>query len=232
MKAVILAGGLGTRLRPFTQVVPKPLLPIGERSVLEIQIERFKKHGFNEIIFATNYKANYVARFFGDGADLGVRITYSKEDQPLGTAGPLSLLRRELTQPFLVANGDILTLMDFRKFYDFAVSRGELLTVAIRRHTTPFAFGNIFFQGDLVTGIEEKQEIVRYILAGLYIMQPGILELIPNGEPFGMDQLIQSMLSTGTPVAKYEFDEYWLDIGHISDYEQSTEIYEQYFREH
>jgi NDP-sugar pyrophosphorylase family protein len=231
MKAVILAGGLGTRLRPFTQVVPKPLLPIGERSVLEIQIERLKRHGFDQIIFATNYKANYVARFFGDGSDHGVRITYSKESQPLGTAGPLSLLRTELTEPFLVTNGDILTLMDFRKFYDFAVSQGKLLTVAIKRHITPFAFGNIFFAGDLVTGIEEKQDIVRYILAGIYVMQPGILDLIPAGQPYGMDQLIQSMLASRTGVAKYEFEEYWLDIGHISDYEQSTEIYEQYFRD-
>jgi NDP-mannose synthase len=231
MKAVILAGGLGARLRPFTQVVPKPLLPIGERSVLEIQIERLKKHGFDQIIFATNYKANYVARFFGDGSDHGVHISYSKEDQPLGTAGPLSLLRTELTEPFLVANGDILTLMDFRKFYDFAVSRSDLLTVAIKRHITPFAFGNIFFEGDHVTGIEEKQDVVRFILAGVYIMRPGILDLIPVGQPFGMDQLIQSMLASHRPVAKYEFEEYWIDIGNISDYERSSEIYEQYFRD-
>src|ERR1700704_548705 len=121
MKVVILAGGLGARLRPFTQVLPKPLLPIGERSVLEIQIERLKAWGFDHIIFATNYKANYVARFFGDGSDLGIRITYSKEETALGTAGPLSLLKSELKEPFMVMNGDILTLMDFRKFYEFAL---------------------------------------------------------------------------------------------------------------
>src|ERR1700680_3869655 len=102
MKVVILAGGLGTRLLPFTQVVPKPLLPIGERSVLEIQIDRLRGYGFDHIIFATSYKANYVSRFFGDGSDLGVRITYSKEEKPLGTAGPLSLLKSELREPFMV----------------------------------------------------------------------------------------------------------------------------------
>jgi NDP-sugar pyrophosphorylase family protein len=230
MQAVILAGGLGARLRPFTQIVPKPLLPIGEQSVLEIQIRRLKEYGFHHIILATNYKANYVARFFGDGSDLGVQLTYSKEETALGTAGPLSLLKSELKEPFLVMNGDILTLMDFRKFYEFALSKNGLLTVAIKRHVTPFAFGNIFSQGDYVTGIEEKQNIVRYILAGIYVMQPAILNLIPKGETYGIDSLINSMLATKVPVVKYEFEEYWLDIGQISDYEKSAEIYEQYFR--
>jgi NDP-mannose synthase len=231
MKVVILAGGLGTRLRPFTQVVPKPLLPIGERSVLEIQINRLKRFGFDEIYFATNYKANYIARFFGDGSDLGVRITYSKEDEPLGTAGPLSLLRGELTEPFMVMNGDILTLLDFQKMYEFACMRDALLTVGIRKHVTPFAFGNIFFDGDFVTGIDEKQDIVRFILAGIYVMRPEILDLIPNGQPYGMDQLIKSMLANSTPIIKYDFEEYWLDIGQIADYETSGEIYDKYFRD-
>lgn len=231
MKAVILAGGLGARLRPFTQVVPKPLLPIGERSVLEIQIERLKKFGFLQIYFATNYKADYIARFFGNGAEMGVQIVYSKEETPLGTAGPLTLLRAHLTEPFLVMNGDILTLMDFNAMHAFAVAKGANLTVAIKRHVTPFAFGDIHFNGDLVTGIEEKPDIVRYILAGIYVMQPAILDLIPEGQSYGMDQLIRAMLHEGRRIMKYEFEEYWLDIGQISDYEKSNEIYEQYFRE-
>ena len=230
MKAVILAGGLGRRLRPFTQVVPKPLLPIGERSVLEIQIERLKENGFDHIIFATNYMANYVSRFFGDGSDLGVKITYSKEEKALGTAGPLSLLKSELTEPFMVMNGDILTLMNFRKFYDFALSRNEILTVAIKRHVTPFAFGNIFFEDDFVTGIEEKKDIICFILAGIYVMRPAIFDWIPFNKSYGMDTLIKAMLAKRVPVAKYGFEEYWLDIGQISDYEKTSEIYERYFR--
>jgi NDP-sugar pyrophosphorylase family protein len=231
MKVVILAGGLGIRLRPFTQVVPKPLLPIGERSVLEIQIERLKRFGFDQIYFATNYKAIYITRFFGDGSDLGVQIKYSKEETPLGTAGPLSLLRAELTEPFIVMNGDVLTLLDFGKMYDFAASKQSLLTVAIKRHVTPYAFGNIFFKGDFVTGIEEKPDIVHYILAGIYVMRPAILNLIPHGKPYGMDDLILTMLARGSPIVKYEFEEYWLDIGQISDYEKTSGIYERYFRE-
>jgi NDP-sugar pyrophosphorylase family protein len=230
MKVVILAGGLGTRLRPFTQVVPKPLLPIGERSVLEIQIDRLRRFGFDELYFATNYKANYIARFFGDGSELGVRITYSKEEKPLGTAGPLSLLSSQLTEPFMVMNGDILTLLDFGAMYDFALSKDAFLTVAVKRHVTPYAFGNIYFEGDRVTGIEEKQDIVRFILAGIYVMRPEILELIPRAQPYGMDHLIRRMLAEDRPIVKYDFDEYWLDIGQIADYESSGEIYDKYFR--
>src|SRR3970040_505646 len=109
MKAVILAGGLGTRLKPFTEAIPKPLLPIGEKSVLEIQIQHLAKYGFDEIYIATNYKANYVESFIGDGQRMGVRITFSKEEKPLGTCGPIRLLKDELTEPFLLMNGDILT---------------------------------------------------------------------------------------------------------------------------
>ena len=231
MKVVILAGGLGTRLRPFTQVVPKPLLPIGERSVLEIQIGRLKRFGFDEIYFATNYKANYISRFFGEGTDLGVRIRYSKEEVPLGTAGPLSLLREDLTEPFMVMNGDILTLLDFAAMYDFSLAKGAALTVGIKRHITPFAFGNIYFEKDRVVGIEEKQDIGRHILAGIYVMQPTIFDFIPSNTAYGMDALIKDMLRRDAPIVKYDFDEYWLDIGQISDYESSGEIYDKYFRE-
>jgi NDP-sugar pyrophosphorylase family protein len=231
MKAVILAGGLGTRLRPFTQVIPKPLLPIGERSLLEIQIKRLQRFGFDQIYFATNYKADYIERFFGDGSELGVRITYSKEEEPLGTAGPLSLLRSALSEPFMVLNGDILTLMDFAKMYRFALEKGAVLTVGVKRHVTPYAFGNIFFDGDHVTGLEEKPDIVRFILAGIYVMRPEILDLIPHGRPYGMDNLIKSMLTSGTSILKYDIEEYWLDIGQITDFESSGEIYDRYFRE-
>jgi GTP:adenosylcobinamide-phosphate guanylyltransferase len=152
-QAVILAGGLGTRLKPFTEVIPKPLLPVGEKAVLEIQIEHLKKYQFEEIFLATNYMANYIENFFGDGSRYGVRLTVSREEQPLGTAGPLKLLQSKLTEPFLVMNGDILSLMDFSKFFDFARAKQTVLTVAVKKIVTPYAFGNICFEGDLVTRI-------------------------------------------------------------------------------
>lgn len=227
--AVILSGGLGTRLRPFTEVIPKPLLPIGEKAVLEIQIERFKKFGFDQIFLATNYKSNYIENFFGDGSRYGVKLEISKEDQPLGTAGPVRLLKDRLLNPFIVMNGDILSLVNFEALYDFACSRDSLLTVAIKKIITPYAFGNIFFDGDLVTRIEEKPDIVTYAVAGIYVMKPQIMDLIPPGEYFGMDMLLRKMLQENLPITKYELDEYWLDIGQIQDYEKAQNIYQDYF---
>ncbi len=229
MKAVILAGGLGTRLRPFTQIIPKPLLPIGEKSVLEIQIEHLKSHGFDEIFLATNYKSEYIEKFFGDGSDYGIKLEISKEEKPLGTVGPLTLLKDKLTEPFLMMNGDILTLMDFSKFYKFAIENPAAFTVAIKEFVTPFRFGNIFYAGDFVTGIEEKKDIVTKILAGIYIMKPEIFNFIPDNEYYGMDSLIQDMLAQKIPVAKYEIREYWLDIGMEDDYRRAQEIYKEKF---
>jgi NDP-sugar pyrophosphorylase family protein len=223
MQTVILAGGLGTRLKPFATVIPKPLLPVGEKSILEIQIERLKMHGCREIFLATNYKADYIEKFFGDGSRYGVKLTVSREKAPLGTAGPLSLIRDRITGPFIVMNGDILSLVDFGKLYAFALSRDSLLTLAIKKEILPFAFGNIHFSGDRVTDIQEKPEIVTWILAGIYVMKPGIFDLIPADTYFGMDTLITTMLGRGMPVIKYELKEYWLDIGRIGDYEKAHE---------
>lgn len=229
--AVILSGGLGTRLKPFTEVIPKPLLPIGDKAVLEIQIERFKKYGFDHIFLATNYKSHYIENFFGDGSRYGVKLEISKEVQPLGTAGPVKLLQSRLSEPFIVMNGDILSLIDFVELYDFACSNESLLTVSIKKIITPYAFGNIFFDGDFVTGVEEKPDIVNYALAGIYVMKPQIMDLIPDSQYFGMDTLIKKMLSQGLSIAKYELKKYWLDIGQLQDYEKAQSVYQEYFAE-
>jgi len=230
MKAVILAGGLGTRLRPFTEAIPKPLLPIGEKAVLEIQIERLRQHGVSDVYLATNYKSDYIESFFGDGSRYGVRLHVSKEDQPLGTAGPVKLLERELTEPFFVMNGDILSLVNFSDLMEFALGCEALLTISVKKEVTPFAFGNIFFEGDYVTDIQEKPDIVMYILAGIYVMKPGIFDLIPGNTYYGMDTLIKDMLKRKLPIAKYDLQEYWLDIGRLSDYEKAQDAYHTHFK--
>ncbi len=137
MQAIILAGGLGSRLKPFTEIIPKPLLPVGEKSVLEIQMSRLKAHGFDEILLATNYKSEYIKNFFGDGSKMGVKLTISKEEIPLGTCGPLSLLRGKLTKPFMVMNGDILTTADFTKIYNYAIDIDADFTVVTKEVITP-----------------------------------------------------------------------------------------------
>lgn len=232
MKAVVLAGGLGTRLKPFTEVIPKPLLPVGEKAILEVQIEHLKQHGFNEIFLATNYKSEYIANFFGDGSKYGVKLFISKEEKPLGTVGPLSLLKNKLSdEPFLVMNGDILTKCDLSRLYQFGSKIDSHLTVGIKEFFTPFRFGNIFFNGDYVTGIEEKPNIKTNILAGIYIMKPGIYNYIPNNKPFSMDALINKMLKKGSRIAKYLIREYWLDIGVIDDYKGIEDIYKSHFKD-
>jgi len=221
LKAVILAGGLGTRLKPFTEVIPKPLLPIGEKAILEIQIEHLKKYGFDEIFLATNYKSEYIKNFFGDGSRYGVDLVISQEKEALGTVGPLSLLKNELNEPFLLMNGDILTSMDFSEFYNNSVRKNNLLSVSVKKYVLPYAFGNIFFEKDYVTGIEEKPNIITYALAGVYVMNPKVLDLVPDNTYYGMDKLIKEMLSQNLKISVYEITEYWLDIGNAGDYEKA-----------
>ena len=231
MQAIILSGGLGTRLRPFTEVIPKPLLPIGEKAVLEIQIEHLKANGFDHIFLATNYKSDYIENFFGNGDKYGVKLTISKEDKPLGTAGPVKLLQNQLNnEPFLVMNGDILTLLPYRKLYDFACAKETLLTIGTKDIFTPFQFGNIHTEGDFVTGIEEKPNIKTTILAGIYIFKPEILDLIPDNTMYNMDKLIMDMLAKGLLISHYPIKEYWLDIGQVDDYEKAQNIYKEHFQ--
>jgi len=229
MKAVILAGGLGTRLKPFTEIIPKPLLPIGEKSVLEIQIENLRKTGFNEIFLATNYKSEYIENFLGNGSRYNVKLHISKEEKPLGTVGPLTLLKDKLNEPFLMMNGDILTLLNFKKMYDFALEQNTMLTIGIKEYIMPFAFGNVFYKGDYVTGIEEKPNIKHMILAGIYVIKSDIFKLIPDNEYFGMDNLIHKMLKNKNSITKYEIMDYWLDIGQVDDFQKAQEIYKNHF---
>lgn len=229
MKAVILSGGLGTRLKPFTEVIPKPLLPIGEKAILEVQIERLRNSGFDTIYLATNYKSDYIESFFGDGSRYGVSLKISREEFPLGTAGPLTLLKDQLTEPFLVMNGDILTLLDFAAFYEFALSKHAPLTIGIKKEILPFAFGNISFYGDYVTDIQEKPNFELYILAGIYIMTPAVFDIIPTNTYYGMDILIKDLLAAKKKIPKYNIAEYWLDIGRLSDYEKAQDIYKEHF---
>lgn len=229
MQAVILAGGLGSRLKPFTEVIPKPLLPIGEKSVLEIQIEHLKENGFKEIFLATNYKSKYIENFFGDGSRYGVKLIFSKEDKPLGTVGPITLLKEKLKGNFLVMNGDILTTLNFKKFIKFADQKKTILTVGIKEIITPFRFGNIFYDGDFVTGIEEKPNIKTKILAGIYCFNAKVFEHIKYNEPLDMDKFILYMLKNKLDVAKYEIEDYWLDIGKYEDFKEAQDSYKELF---
>jgi NDP-sugar pyrophosphorylase family protein len=229
MKAVILAGGLGTRLKPFTQVIPKPLLPIGESSVLEIQIMSLARCGFTDIYVATNYMSNYIETFLGDGTKYGVRLTFSREEKPLGTCGPVLLLRGSLTEPFLLMNGDILTTLNFRECYERALDADADLTVVTKEMVTPFHFGKVTSDGAHILAIEEKPDLRIEILAGIYVLRPAVLDLVPENEYFGIDALIKTMLAKQMRVGRYPMKEYWLDIGQVEEYEIAQSAYDEHF---
>ena len=231
-KAVILAGGLGNRLKPLTQSIPKPLLPIGEKSVLEIQLQHLAQSGITEIYIATNYKADYVESFIGDGVKYGVNVKFSKEDIPLGTCGPLSLLRDDLTEPFILMNGDILSNIDFRKLLDSSLKNDSLLTVVTKEIRTPFNFGSVKVKDEFIVGVEEKPDLVLEILAGIYLMKPEILGLVHWNEYFGIDSLIKKMLAEKMNISRHLMKEYWLDIGRLDDYEEAQIAYEKHFKKY
>lgn len=229
MKAVILAGGLGSRLKPFTEIIPKPLLPVGESSVLEIQILSLKRHGIDDIFVATNYRSDLVEAFLGDGSKYGVRLTFSREEMPLGTCGPVSLLRHRLQEPFFLLNGDILTTMDFAKAMDFGRRIDTDLVVMTKDLVMPFNFGKILADGDLITGVVEKPDLHIEILAGIYLLRPCLFDIIPTATYYGMDSLIHDMLAAKRAIARYPIREYWLDIGRVGDYEEAQQAYHDHF---
>jgi NDP-sugar pyrophosphorylase family protein len=209
MKAVILAGGLGERLKPFTQAIPKPLLPIGEQSLLEIQIANLAAANFRSIYIATNYKSQYIESFIGDGSKYGVSIGYSREEKPLGTCGPLSLLRSELNEPLILMNGDILTTIDFRRFYDYGDGQESDFTVGTKNIITPFSFGKVHIDGNRIIKVEEKAEIYTRS-SPAFISCTAILSVVPDDTYFGIDDLVELMLRDGRPITRYLIEEYWL----------------------
>ena len=226
MEAVILAGGLGSRLRPFTEVLPKPLLPLGDKSILEHQILALREAGATDVHIATNYLSHLIEAFLGDGSRLGLRVYISKESEPLGTAGPIKLLERELKAPFLVMNGDIVTKLDFKKFHDFGSAQDSLLTIGTKIITTPFRFGNVTTQDNYITGVEEKPDFRLEILAGIYCMKPGIMKYIPETTYFGIDSLIKKLLADGERISRFLIEDYWLDIGQVEDYSKAREMFQ------
>lgn len=223
MKAVILAGGKGTRLKPYTSVIPKPLVPIGEKAILEILLAHLKKSGVDEVILCVNHFAEIIMAFFGDGSRHGIQIRYSIEDQPLGTVAPLKLIS-DLPENFLVMNGDLLTDLDFQKLFEEHIKSNTLLTVSTYQRTTKIDFGVI--ETDKIAknmvGFHEKPEYNFEVSMGVYVMNHKTLEFIPSGKPFGFDDLMLTLLEKNQIVKVYPYKGYWLDIGRPDDYEKAN----------
>lgn len=230
-RAVILAGGKGSRLAPFTTVLPKPLLPVGNRAILEIVVDQLRHYGFTDLTFAVGYLAHLIKAVFGDGSDRHVSIDYHHEQVPLGTAGPLATIER-IDGTFLAMNGDVLTALDFRELVDAHRAQGNLLTVASHRRIVRADYGVIHAaagEGPMhrVEGYEEKPEMPYLVSMGVYVLEPAALAYLPVGEPFDIPDLVLKLLAAGEPVGAYLTEDYWLDIGRHDDYQRANDEFDR-----
>jgi mannose-1-phosphate guanylyltransferase len=224
MKAVIQAGGKGTRLRPYTLVLPKPLMPVGELPVIEILLKWLRRNGIRQIYITTGYLGHLIRSLCGDGQQWDCEIIYSEESEPLGTIGALDLIRDQLDETFLVLNGDLITDMDLRAFSQFHRKHGDLLTVGVTNKNVKVDLGVIETEGERVTAFHEKPSFNYQVSMGIYCMEPGILEMIPKGVPFGFDDLMYSMLDNQLPVHIYRHEGSWMDIGRPEDFQRAQEM--------
>jgi NDP-sugar pyrophosphorylase family protein len=229
-RVVILAGGKGTRLGPYTTVLPKPLLPIGNKAILDVVVRQLKGFGITDMTFAVGYLAHLVEAVFGDGSNFGVNIEYHREEEPLGTVGPLALIDG-LDEPFLFMNGDVLTALDYGDLYRAHVASGNVLTIATHQRVVRSEYGVIHLDGHnvatrRVTGYQEKPEIGYTVSMGIYVADPSVIEFIPEGGRYDLPDLVLALLEAGQPVGSYMTDSYWLDIGRHDDYEQAIADFE------
>lgn len=222
-RAVILAGGKGTRLRPYTVVLPKPLMPIGEYPILEVVIRQLARHAFDRVTIAVNHQAELIKAFFGDGSKWRLRIDYAMEDEPLGTMGPLKRIQ-DLPDHFLVMNGDVLTDLDFAAFHAEHVSADRLFTIASHRRQQLVDYGVLLTDGHgMLTGFQEKPATSYEVSMGVYMVSRGVLSHVPAHGPFGFDHLMRDLLAARQSVQVQRYDGYWLDIGRADDYLQAIE---------
>lgn len=224
MKAVILAGGKGTRLKPYTVVMPKPLVPVGNRAILEILIGRLKKYGVTDLTLCVNHLAELIMAYFGDGKKWGVHIDYSLEGESLSTVAPIKLIKN-LPENFLVMNGDLLTDLNFKNLYNYHLEHKELITVATYKRITKIDFGVIDIDKDnnIAIGFKEKPEYELNVSMGVYVFNKKVLDFVPENKPFGFDDLMFILLDKKQPIKVYSYDGYWLDIGRPEDYEMANE---------
>jgi len=224
MKAIILAGGLGTRLRPLTFAIPKPLIPVGERPILEILIENLKAHGVADIYLAVGYRAELIQVYFQDGQRFGINIHYSHEEKRLGTAGPVRLIRDRfgLSEPVLVMNSDIITNLNFEDFYESHLREAAVLTVGIREHEYIVPYGVVEMEERQICSIEERPRRSFNVSCGIYVVSPHILDLVPDDQFFDMPDLIRLAVRNGHRTFVYQIREKWAAIESLGDLTEET----------
>ncbi len=214
---VLMAGGLGARLRPLTDAVPKPMIPIGQKPILETILENFIEYGFKNFFLSVHYKDHVIRNYFGDGKRWGVKIRYLAEDERRGTAGALSLLPGKPSEPVFVMNGDLLTKINFSQLLNFHQEHKLSATMCVREYDFQVPYGVLTLEGHCIKSIEEKPTQNFFVNAGIYVLEPQALKTIPKGKFYDMPQLFKDIMARGDATAAFPVREYWIDIGHMRD---------------
>jgi dTDP-glucose pyrophosphorylase len=227
---VVMAGGEGRRLRPLTEDTPKPMLEVGGRPLLETTLGEIREAGFSRVMIAVNYRADAIEEHFGGGEEMGLEISYIREQAPLGSAGAIRLAREQLDRPFILINGDLLTKVNLGALLRFHRADGNSLTIGVRQFRLQIPYGVVEIEGTEVKGLREKPDMEVFVNAGVYAVSPDALELVPGDrETLDMTDLVELALEGGKRVGSFPIREYWLDIGHLADYERADEGHATHF---
>jgi dTDP-glucose pyrophosphorylase len=226
---VLMAGGLGSRLRPLTDHTPKPLLEIGGKPILETIIESYDSQGFHRFCLCINYKGEMIRKHFGSGERWNAEIEYIEEKRRMGTAGALGLLPKLPDEPFFLMNGDLLTKVDYVRLLAFHEQQKNLITVCTREHRHQVPYGVVDLNEHRIVGMKEKPVQYCFVNAGIYVIEPEILKLIPDGQYFDMPDLINKLLDKNLPVGSFPLREYWMDVGKLEDFKQAHIDYPEQF---
>lgn len=228
-KVVLMVGGLGTRLRPLTETTPKPMLKVGNKPILQTIVEKFAEYGYTDIVMCVNYKSDIIQDYFKDGSDFGVNIEYILEEQRMGTAGALSLLRDKPNEPFFVMNGDLLTNVNFEHLHNYHIATNSVATMCVREYDFQVPYGVVNIKDSKILSIEEKPIHKFFVSAGIYMLSSEVLNYIPKNEFFDMPTLFEKLISLNQNTVSFPIREYWLDIGRMEEYKKANDEYSEVF---
>ena len=228
-RVILMVGGLGTRLRPLTQDTPKPMLKVGNKPILQTIVEKFAEYGFVNITMCVNFNASIIRDYFGDGKEFGVNIDYVLEQKRMGTAGALSLLKERPSEPFFVMNGDLLTNVNFEHIFNYHVLNKATATMCVREYDYEVPYGVVKMNDNKIIEIVEKPVQKFFVSAGIYMLSPEILDLIPKNEFYDMPALFEKLIRLSKNVISFPIREYWLDIGRMEEYQRANEEYKEVF---
>ena len=228
-KVILMVGGLGERLGSLTKDTPKPMLTVGNKSILDTIVESFKGYGYTNIVMCLNYKSEIIKDYFGDGSEFGVNIEYILEEKRMGTAGALSLLKDNLKEPFFVMNGDLLTNVNFEKIHEFYLSNNAQALMCVREYESQVPYGVINIENTKIVSVEEKPTQKFFVNAGIYMLNPKVLKYIPKNEFYNMTTLFEKLIDKDKNIISFPLDGYWLDIGRFEEYKKANEEYNEVF---